>query len=41
MVQLSPNFPQFDSYWKCGDMYVMYRCGKIAAILRKKAFLAL
>ncbi len=35
------DVPQFDSYWKCGDFYVMYRCGKFAAILRKEVFKAL
>jgi len=32
------NVPQFDSYWKYGDVYVMYRCGKMAAIHRKEVF---
>ena len=41
MVELDNGFPQFDSYWKCGEMYVMYRCGKLAAILRREAFEAL
>jgi len=35
------DVPQHDSYWQCGVIYVMYRCGKLAAILRKTAFEAL
>ena len=35
------DVPQFDAHWRCGDFYVMYRCGKLAAILRKTAFEAL
>ncbi len=35
------DVPQFDSYWQCGEFYIMYRSGKFAAILRREAFEAL
>ena len=38
MIKLAEDVPQFDGYEQIGSIYLMYRCGKFAGILRRELF---